>query len=145
MQMTLEARKQIISRLLTQQPGGEVNSVALAEQVLWLWEQITFHLTPLIGVSGFQTLYAHSLYLASSQCPGLTITKGQHTDANFQSLKKDLIAMECDMAHQCGNALLNTFTELVESMIGEMLMTQILRSAWVGQSPNGDIAELSRL
>lgn len=135
MTVTIEDRKQMITRLLTDQPGGADTSAALAEQVLWLWEQIAFHLTPLIGVSGFHTLYARALHLASPYCPGFSaVQPGIAIESLFQTLKSDLRALEhCD-AKRCGNALLNTFTDLVESMIGEVLMSQILRSAWVGKS-----------
>ncbi len=125
----------MISRLLTQKPGGAPNSAALAEQVLWLWERIAFHLTPLIGVSGFHTLYARALHLASPHCPGFSsVQPGLSVEALFQTLKEDLGALAHGDAEHCGNALLNTFTDLVESMIGEVLMEQILRSAWVGQT-----------
>lgn len=135
MTVTTEDRKQMISRLLTEKPGAAANPGVLAEQVLWLWEQIAFHLTPLIGVSGFQTLYARAMHLASPECPGFSaVMQGKPIDALFQTLKDDLGALnQCD-AERCGNILLNTFTDLVESMIGEVLMAQILRSAWVGQS-----------
>ncbi len=136
---TIEDRKQMISRLLTQKPGGSDNSRALAEQVLWLWEQIAFNLTPLIGVSGFETLYARAIHLASPSCPGFSpIQQGKAIDALFHILKEDLAALDEETAQLCGNCLLNTFTDLVESMIGELLMSQILRSAWVGQ-PHGNI------
>jgi hypothetical protein len=135
MTVTTEDRKQMISRLLTEKPGGTTDSAALAEQVLWLWEQIAFHLTPLIGISGFHTLYARALHLASPSCPGFSaVQPDTAVESLFQTLKNDLVALAPCEAQQCGNALLNTFTDLVESMIGEVLMAQILRSAWVGQS-----------
>jgi hypothetical protein len=135
MTVTTEDRKQMISRLLTHKPGGVDNSAALAEQVLWLWEQIAFHLTPLIGVTGFHTLYARALHLASPDCPGFSaVQQGTAIESLFQTLKTDLNALEQLDAERCGNVLLNTFTDLVESMIGEVLMAQILRSAWVGQT-----------
>lgn len=135
MTVTTEDRKQMITRLLTEQPGGADTSVALAEQVLWLWEQIAFHLTPLIGVAGFRTLYARALHVALPHCPGFSaVQPGIAIESLFQTLKGDLRALDRCEAQRCGNALLNTFTDLVESMIGEVLMAQILRSAWVGQS-----------
>ena len=125
----------MIARLRTQKPGGTVDAAALSEQVLWLWEQIAFHLTPLIGVSGFHTLYARALHVASPHCPGFSaVQPGTAIESLFQTLKNDLSALEHCAAERCGNALLNTFTDLVESMIGEVLMAQILRLAWVGQS-----------
>jgi len=135
MTVTTEDRKQMISRLLTREAGCAADPGALAEQVLWLWEQIAFHLTPLIGASGFQTLYARALHLAAPHCPGFSpIQSGKSIDLLFHTLKEDLRALAPDVAETCGNVLLNTFTDLVASMIGEALMAQILRSAWVGQS-----------
>lgn len=135
MTVTTEDRKQMISRLLTGKPGGQADAAALSEQVLWLWERIAFHLTPLIGVTGFQTLYARAVHLASPHCPGMTaLPPGQPIDTLFQTFKQDLLALDHCAAERCGNILLNTFTDLVESMIGEVLMEQILRSAWVGQA-----------
>ena len=128
----------MISRLLTQGQGCASDSGAVATQVLWLWEEIAFHLTPLIGASGFRGLYARAVYLASAQCPGFSaILAGVPIASLFQTLKDDLSAMPQGDAQQCGSVLLNTFTDLVESMIGEVLMAQILRSAWVGQ-PRAD-------
>ncbi|WP_143167625.1 hypothetical protein [Massilia sp. CF038] len=125
----------MISRLLTQKAGCVADPNVLAEQVLWLWEQVAFHLTPLIGVSGFQSLYARALHLAAPDCPGFSaVLPGKSIDLLFHTLKEDLRALEPGVAESCGNVLLNTFTDLVESMIGEVLMAQILRSAWVGQS-----------
>ncbi len=66
------------------------------------------------------------------------IQQGKAIDALFHVLKEDLAALGEENARTCGNCLLNTFTDLVESMIGELLMSQILRSAWVGQ-PHGNI------
>ena len=133
MNVTTEDRKQMISRLLIGKPGGIADATALSEQVLWLWERIAFHLTPLIGVTGFQTLYARAVHLASPHCPGMTTcAPGQPIDTLFQTFKQDLCALDHCAAERCGNILLTTFTDLVESMIGEVLMEQILRSAWIG-------------
>lgn len=135
MLVATEDRKQMISRLLTQAPGALADSGALTEQTLWLWERISFHLSPLIGVSGFQSLYGRAIHLASPLCPGFSATaRGLRTDALFQSLQRDLAALDPGDAERCANVLLNTFTDLVESMIGEQLMAQILRAAWVEPS-----------
>ena len=109
MTVTTEDRKQMISRLLTQKPGATANPGVLAEQVMWLWEQIAFHLTPLVGVSGFQTLYGRALHLAAASCPGFSaVQQGKAVDALFQVLKGDLGALDQCAAERCGNVLLNT-------------------------------------
>jgi hypothetical protein len=107
----------------------------LAEQVSWLWGQIAFQLTPLVGVSGFLTLYGRALHLSGASCPGLSaLGQGKAVNALLQALKDDLGALDERNAERCASVLLNTFADLVASMIGESMMDQILRSAWVQQS-----------
>lgn len=142
--MAIDASKQIISRLLTLQLGGEPDSKALAERSLWLWGRIATNLTPLIGEVGFQSLYARAVHLALPRCPGITFSKQERsTDGLFEGLRADLVALEYGIAEQCSAILLNEFTELVASMIGDVLMEQILRSAWEDQPPQANISELS--
>lgn len=129
--MTIDARKQIISRLLMPQHDCQPDSGAVAERSLWLWNRIALNLTPLIGEVGFQALYARAVYLALPDCPGFTLARHESSTSDlFQELKAGLVALEYGLAEQCSNILLTKFTDLVASMIGDALMEQILRSAW---------------
>lgn len=131
MPMTIDERKQIILRCLALPPGIEADPGTVAEQSLLLWKQMAVQLIPLIGETGFQALYARAVHLTLPHCPGFALMKQcSGADGLFQRLKDDLAAMECRIAEQCSTILLNNFTDLVAAMIGEVLMAQILRSAW---------------
>jgi hypothetical protein len=125
--MIISKRKQLISHMLAPQPGMKTGADAFADQALWLWERIAFHLTPLIGETGFHSLYFRALQLASAQCPHLTFIKHcRSADELFQKLKEDLSTLDSSDAENCSNILLNKFTDLMSSMIGDLLMEQIL-------------------
>jgi hypothetical protein len=135
MLMTIDERKRMISRILTPLSGVKIDSHAIADRALWSWERVAFHLMPLIGEAGFHSLYFRAIHLALPQCPHLTVQKEcKSTDELFQRLKEDLMGLDPDATEQCSNLLLNKFTDLVSSMIGDVLMGQILRSAWDDQS-----------
>jgi hypothetical protein len=145
MLMTISERKLMISRILTPPSGVTANSLAIADLALWSWERVAFHLMPLIGEAGFQSLYFRAIHLALPECPSLTLLKQcRSTDELFQKLKEDLAALDSCVAEQCSNLLLNKFTDLVSSMIGDVLMGQILRSAWDDQSGLGNAQEIAR-
>jgi hypothetical protein len=117
----------MISRLLAQQSCAKENSSSFVERSLSVWARIATHLTPLVGETGFQALYARAVHLALPNCPGFTLYRQEKsTDGLFQGLKGDLIAMEDNIAEQCSHILLQKFIELVASMIGDVLMEQIL-------------------
>jgi hypothetical protein len=143
--MTIDERKQMISRILTPRSDVAADSSAFADRALWSWERIAFHLTPLIGEAGFQSLYFRALHLALPQCSNLTVHKQcASTDELFQKLKEDLVALDPAMTEHCSNVLLNKFTDLVSSMIGDLLMSQILHSAWNDQHGQGNAQELKK-
>jgi hypothetical protein len=145
MLMTISERKQLISRILTPPSDVKADSHAIADLALWSWERIAFHLMPLIGEAGFQSLYFRAIHLALPECPNLTLLKQcKSTDELFQKLKEDLVALDSGLTGHCSNLLLTKFTDLVSSMIGDVLMGQILRSAWDDQSGLGKAQEITK-
>lgn len=129
--MTIEDRKKLIAQLLTPRSPTNADAGAIADRALWSWERIAFHLKPLIGETGFQSLYQRAIHLAAPECPGFTqLRRGSTTDKLFQTLRGDLMLLDEAATQHCSNALLNSFIELVSSMIGDGLATQILHSAW---------------
>jgi hypothetical protein len=131
MPMTIEDRKKLIAQLLTPRSPTRADASAFADRALWSWERIAFHLKPLIGEAGFHSLYKRAIHLAGPECAGLTqLRHGSSTDKLFQQLRDDLMLLEEADTQRCSNALLNSFIELVSSMIGDGLSTQILHSAW---------------
>lgn len=129
--LTMEDRKQLIARMLTPRPQETDNAKAIADQAVWSWERIAFHLTPLIGQAGFQSLYLRAVHMSLPSCPTITpLKRGSSTEDLFQRLRDDLALLDNVTTAFCSNVLMNTFLELLASMIGEQLTTQILHSAW---------------
>lgn len=131
MRMSYEERQQMILEVLAPRPGGGAESRAIAARALWSWEQMVVHVQPLIGEAGFLALYARTVHLAIPRISGLTPVQQTATvGAVFAQLKADIEAFTPVEATQASNMLLNTFTDLLSTMIGESLTSRILRSAW---------------
>lgn len=131
MALAIRDRKNIISCYLVPDRREHSDPEAVAKRALWLLEQLAAHLTPLIGETGFQTLYSRSIHLTLPHCPGFTVDKNANsTDALFKRLKQDFDALERSIVEQCSLALLCRFIDLVASMIGDAVLEQILQSAW---------------
>ncbi|SNS93484.1 hypothetical protein SAMN06265795_109131 [Noviherbaspirillum humi] len=129
--MTPHNRKQMISDVLTLEKGVKTRPDDIVQRSLWLWKRIASELVPLIGETGFQSLYGRAVHLALPHCGSFTLSKqGDSTEGVIDRLRQDLVTLEHDIAHQCSTLLITKFTDLVASMIGDVLMNQILRSAW---------------
>jgi len=135
--MTHEERQQMIVKVLAPASGSATGAAGIAARTLWSWERVAFHLTPLIGEAGFQSLYARAVHLTIPHCPGLTPARqAQPMEALFLKLKEDLESMDAAEAARSSNLVLATFTELLSTLIGESLTSRILHSAWTDASGN---------
>ncbi|MBB3224158.1 hypothetical protein [Pseudoduganella umbonata] len=128
-----DKRTQLIRAMLAR-PGG----ADAAERQLLPWRSLALHLSPLIGESGFNALYARTGRLLAPQHRWLTNGPSSQTlDALFRTLAEDLARAEPAQAAQANEALLTTFTRLLTELIGEGLTTRLIDSAWNGvQAPN---------
>jgi hypothetical protein len=130
-------RQQMISKVLAPPSQDQDGAHAIATRTLWSWEQVAFHLTPLIGDAGLQSLYARAMHLVLPQCPALgPPQRNQQSESSFHKLKSDLESMDAAEAARASNLLLATFTELLSTLIGESLTSRILRSAWTDEAGN---------
>ena len=93
-------------------------------------------LIPIIGETGFATLFARSLYrnqtlftwLASAPAPQQPQVL-QHSATQFTTLKASLQTRSFTEATAANQALLITFTDILIVLIGEPLTIGILRAA----------------
>ena len=137
MRMTHEERQQMIVKVLAPTSGDASTAKGIAARTLWSWERVAFHLTPLIGEAGFQSLYARAVHLAVPQCSGLTPAgQAQTLESLFEKLKEELEPMDTQDAARTSKLVLATFTELLSTLIGEPLTSRILHSAWNDESEN---------
>ncbi len=123
-------RHQIIKNLTAQ------HSENVADAALNLWTQMATQIISIIGESGFDSLYARSVFLTQSTFPWLATGPWLATASpsssiqRFALLKTSLEQQTPAQASEANHLLLMTFTDILASLIGEPLTTRILRSAW---------------
>jgi hypothetical protein len=128
-------RQQSISELLAPQTAGAPQDAI--DRAKWTWDQLATHLTPFIGEAGFCALYARAIRLAQPDFSWLTVMpSGQSRQVLFDAFRQNLQEADPAAAVQAHAKVLETFTTLLSTLIGEALATQILNSAWIGE-PDG--------
>jgi hypothetical protein len=118
-------RHQLIYTLLTRRPE------AISEVSVALWEKLADQLITIIGEGGFDSLYSRSLHLCGKQFPWLTPAEDSTPPSSrFLPLKLSLDDHDNYLATEASVALLTTFVDILAMLIGELLTSSILRSAW---------------
>ena len=118
-------RHQLIKSLMAQ-PTEKVANAAIN-----LWEQMATQIISTVGVGGFNSLYARSVFLAQTTFPWLRDgSPSSGTDCRFAELKISLEGQSPAIACEANCLLLIIFTDILASLIGEHLTASILRSAW---------------
>lgn len=118
-------RNQMIRQAVMKRPDAIVNTT------IQLWEQLAAELISIIGEGGFQSLYARSLHLTSATYPWIVPGQPwQSGESRFAGLQKSLEGRDAAQASEAGIALLTTFVDILATLIGELLTTNMLRSAW---------------
>lgn len=109
----------------------------VADAAIKLWVQMATKIISIVGVGGFNSLYARSVFIAQSTFPWLaTSSLSSQTDHRFAELKSSLEGQTPEQASAANSLLLITFTDILATLIGEQLTTRILRSAWGNDASN---------
>lgn len=119
-------RHRIIKILTAQFPEKQTDAA------INLWELMATQIISVIGESGFNSIYARSLFLAQSTCPWLPSDSTPPMEHRFAELKKSLDQHPPEQAGEANNLLLITFTDILASLIGEALTSHLLYLAWGG-------------
>lgn len=131
-------RHQIIENLM----AGHTEKTGVAAVVLW--EQMATKIIAIIGVGGFSSLYARSVFLTQAGFPWLVGCAPSALAAErFVQLQKNLDSQSPGDAIAANHRLLCTFTDILAALIGEELTSSILRSAW-GDPASGQIGKGSQ-
>ena len=118
-------RHQIIKRL-TAQPTEKV-----ADAAVELWAQMATQIISIVGEGGFDSLYARSLYLNQTIFPWLAADSAfPQTGSRFANLKMNFEGQTPALAIEANCLLLITFTDILASLVGELLTIRILDTAW---------------
>jgi hypothetical protein len=103
----------------------------VADCTVSLWEKLAAELVSLIGEGGFQSVYLRSGKRGAVRYPWLVLdTSLQQTDLQFAGLRGSLEGRNVTEAGEASIVLLSTFLDILTSLIGELLMTNLLHSAW---------------
>lgn len=127
MEAAAPQRQQIIASLLAQQPEN------IADAAMSHWEKLADEIVSIVGEAGFASLYERSLYLAQSTFPWLapgSVTTAPPHSHRFVELGMRLANQAPADACAAHSLLLTTFTDILASLIGEQLTSNILRAAW---------------
>lgn len=128
-----DRRQQLIKQALGAHAGaGHANVV---ERSLHRWAQLAGHLSPLIGDAGLCALYGRAQRLAALQhsLPSLNASASS-VPLLLANLRESLNLAGPDDAGQANAALLDTFTMLLSTLIGEALTIRLMNAAWNDES-----------
>jgi hypothetical protein len=123
-----------IAAPLAHRVAQDADAAQIAEAAVSIWQEIDAALTPIIGQRGVAALYRRSLYITGATHPWLAGThEGVPTAMDLAALKSAL-AQQNSAAAVGGGALLQTFHELLASLVGPSLTERLLRSVWANSS-----------
>jgi hypothetical protein len=124
--------------------GDRVTDGADAEQVadaiVAIWLDIDQALHPIIGQRGVAALYNRTLHLTAVAYPWLAIDQPAVPAVMDPS---GLRAALVQQAAAGGNALFQTFHELLASLVGASLTDRLLRSVWTHSSTGSPAQDTS--
>lgn len=118
-------RQQSIEKLAAARDQG------YADPAIGLWERMATQIIALMGETGFDSLYARSVFLARSTFPWLTEpTETGPGVGRFAALRANLDENPPELASDANRLLLVIFTDTLASLIGEPLTERVLHAAW---------------
>lgn len=99
--------------------------------VVATWRDIEAAMTPIIGRGSVAVLYLRSLHLASLAHPWLSAAQDtSQSDMDLVTLSTVLSGQNAIEAAATGGTLLQSFYELLASLVGLSLTEQLLRTVW---------------
>lgn len=122
---------QRIAAILADRIRNDVGAEGVARCVVSLCMDISAALTPIVGPRGVAVLYKRSLFLTSRAHPALS---GMHEDVqstmNLSPLAAALACLSEAEANAVGAALLESFYELLGTLVGISLTERLFSALW---------------
>lgn len=120
-----------IAITLAQRAADGADAARIADAIVSTWEEIQAALGPIIGPASVALLYKRSLHLIGPAHPWLAdANAGLRTAMDLAALKSVLVQQTGVHAAAAGGEILQTFYELLASLVGPSLTDQLLRSVW---------------
>jgi hypothetical protein len=109
--------------------GGDSRQIAAATSALWT--DIETALQPIVGRRGVGALFKRTLHLTAARHPWLAPLKSDADEpVDLARLTTLIAAQPQSLAREAGNALFQTFSELLATLIGAPLSERLLQTAW---------------
>ena len=101
----------------------------IADAAIAAWATVDGALSPIIGRRGVDALYKRSIHLALEDYPWLaTAYEGAMRPGDFDSLRAALSQQTAQNAAAAHDAVLKTFRDLLDNLIGGSLTQRLLQS-----------------
>lgn len=116
---------------LAEQVSEGADAARVADHVVAVWQVVEDALTPIIGQRGVVALYRRSLYLVATDHPWLAgLREADPPAVDATALRSALAQQDPAAAAAGGGDLLQTFHELLASLVGPSLTGRLLAAAW---------------
>ena len=120
---------------LTSKVAQGEDAGCIADVVTMAWRQADASLSPLIGHRGLAALYQRSVHVTAKTYPWLGMCyQGIQHEMNLDILKDVLVQQSSADAAAASGALLQTFYDLLASLIGSSLTARLLHPVWTSSS-----------
>lgn len=117
---------------------------AVATTIVATWREIEAVLSPIIGSGGVAALYRRSVYVTAIAHPALSALSSPHSHLgsaiDLPALAAALTRQELATATAAGDALLQTFADLLATLVGPALADRLLAPVW-SHFPSGAAAQ----
>jgi len=116
---------------LARRAGPDADAAQIAVAMAAIWREISAALTPIIGNRGAAALYQRSVHLSTALHPWLSVLMNSNAATLDASELEPLLAQQTRAEAMVGGSdLLQTFQQLLASLIGASLTERLLRSVW---------------
>ena len=120
-----------IAAILAHRTRNEAGAGSAARCVASLCEDIGAALSPIVGPRGVAALYKRSLFLTSHQHPALSgLHESIESTMDLSRLTATLTSLSEADASKVGIAFLQSFYELLGSLVGLPLTERLLSALW---------------
>lgn len=131
-----------VAAFLARGRDGDASAAQIAEAVFVKCRAIEAALTPIIGQRGVAALHRRSLHLAARSHPWLAGAMADDPASQDWAILKALLSRQTSAdAAAGGAAFLQSFNDLLGSLVGPSLTERLLRSIWIdfmGAPPTQD-------
>lgn len=131
-----ESDAETLQRAKELQAESDLDAGAVADATIQTLIHMNIILSPIIGEVGCNVLFKRSLHLSSRTFPWLAIAENYgDTDDLFASINVRLANHHTNEVIEASSALLEGFTELLATLIGDSLVETLLGSLNEAQTP----------